>query len=81
MKIKQRLRLAKKAGMQIMEVLNADLKPKDIMTKEAFENAIKNGLETPEDYMYMYSIGKNDYFKHMITRKYRCIERQIEKSE
>ena len=44
-------------------------------SKEAFENAIKNGLETPEDYMYMYSIGKNDYFKHVITRKYRCIER------
>ena len=50
-------------------------------SKEAFENAVKNGLETPEDYMYMYSIGKNDYFKHMITRKYKCIERQIEKSE
>ena len=50
-------------------------------SKEAFENAVRNGLETPEDYMYMYSIGKNDYFKHMITRKYRCIERQMEKSE
>jgi hypothetical protein len=50
-------------------------------SKEAFENAVRNGLENPEDYMYMYSIGKNDYFKHMITRKYRCIERQIEKSE
>lgn len=36
----ERLRLAKKAGMQIMEVLRQDLRPKDIMTKEAFENAV-----------------------------------------
>lgn len=50
-------------------------------SKEAFENAVRNGLETPEDYMYMYSIGKNDYFKHMITRKYRCIERGKWKSQ
>ena len=36
----ERLRLAKKAGMQILEILKADLKPKDIMTKEAFVNAV-----------------------------------------
>ena len=36
----ERLRLAKKAGMQILEVLKADLKPRDIMTKEAFINAV-----------------------------------------
>ena len=36
----ERLRLAKKAGMQIMEVLKQDLRPKDIMTKEAFENTV-----------------------------------------
>jgi len=36
----ERLRLAKKAGIQIMEVLKQDLRPKDIMTKEAFENAV-----------------------------------------
>ena len=36
----ERLRLAKKAGMQIMQVLKQDLRPKDIMTKEAFENAV-----------------------------------------
>ena len=36
----ERLRLAKKAGMQIMEVLKAGLRPKDIMTREAFENAV-----------------------------------------
>lgn len=36
----ERLRLAKKAGMQIMEILKANLRPKDILTKEAFENAV-----------------------------------------
>ena len=36
----ERLRLAKKAGMQIVQVLKKDLRPKDIMTKEAFENAV-----------------------------------------
>ena len=36
----ERARLAKKAGMQIMEVLKADLRPKDIMTRKAFENAV-----------------------------------------
>ena len=36
----ERARLAKKAGMQIMEVLKADLRPLDIMTKDAFENAV-----------------------------------------
>jgi len=39
--------------------------------KQAFENAIKRGLKNPEDYMYMYSEGKYDYFKHYITRSYR----------
>lgn len=36
----ERARLAKKAGMQIMEVLKADLRPSDILTREAFENAV-----------------------------------------
>ncbi|MGE5415267.1 MAG: dihydroxy-acid dehydratase [Acidobacteriota bacterium] len=35
-----RIRLAKMAGMQIMELLKNDIKPMDIMTKEAFENAL-----------------------------------------
>lgn len=30
----ERLRLAKKAGMQILEILKADLRPSDIMTKK-----------------------------------------------
>ncbi len=34
-----RLRLAKHAGMQIMELINKDIKPLDIMTPEAFHNA------------------------------------------
>lgn len=35
-----RIRLAKKAGMQILELIKKDLKALDIMTKEAFENAV-----------------------------------------
>lgn len=34
-----RLRLAKKAGMQIMELVKKDIKPSDIMTESAFHNA------------------------------------------
>lgn len=36
----ERLRLAKSAGMQIMKLVEADLKPSDIMTREAFQNAL-----------------------------------------
>jgi len=35
-----RLRLAKEAGMQIMELVKKDIKPRDIMTPLAFENAL-----------------------------------------
>ena len=35
-----RIRLAKEAGWQIMEVLRKDLKPRDIMTAAAFHNAL-----------------------------------------
>lgn len=35
-----RLRLAKYAGMQVMEMVEKDLKPRDIMTEQAFENAM-----------------------------------------
>ena len=34
------LNVAKLAGMQAVEVLKANLRPKDIMTREAFENAV-----------------------------------------
>jgi len=36
----KRLRLAKTAGMKIMELVTKDIKPRDIATEKAFENAI-----------------------------------------
>lgn len=36
----ERIRLAKLAGMQIMELLEKNIRPRDILTAEAFENAI-----------------------------------------
>ena len=39
----QRIRLAKRAGMQVMELIRKDIRPRDILTKEAFENAITVG--------------------------------------
>ena len=36
----ERIRLAKHAGMKIMELIEKDIKPRDILTKEAFENAL-----------------------------------------
>jgi len=36
----ERIRLAKEAGMQIMEVIKKDLRPSKILTQKAFENAI-----------------------------------------
>ena len=36
----ERLRLAKHAGMQVMEMLKRNIRPRDIMTKEAFLNAL-----------------------------------------
>lgn len=36
----QRLQLAKHAGMQIMELVKKNVCPRDIMTREAFENAL-----------------------------------------
>ena len=36
----ERIKLAKHAGMQIMELVKKDIKPRDIMTKKAFMNAL-----------------------------------------
>ena len=36
----ERIRLAKKAGMQVMEMLKKDIRPRDIMTEQAFMNAL-----------------------------------------
>jgi len=35
-----RIRLAKESGMQIMELVNKDIRPSQILTKRAFENAV-----------------------------------------
>ncbi|MDD2586217.1 MAG: dihydroxy-acid dehydratase [Syntrophomonadaceae bacterium] len=37
----ERIRLAKQAGMKIMELVEKDIKPADIMTTKAFENAMR----------------------------------------
>ena len=36
----ERIQLAKHAGMQVMELYRKNIRPRDIMTKEAFENAL-----------------------------------------
>ena len=36
----ERLKLAKHAGMQVMEMIRRDIRPRDIMTKDAFMNAL-----------------------------------------
>ena len=36
----ERIRLAKMAGMQIMELLKKNIRPRDIMTEKAFMNAL-----------------------------------------
>ena len=36
----ERIRLAKHAGMQVMELLKKDIRPRDIMTEAAFRNAL-----------------------------------------
>jgi dihydroxy-acid dehydratase len=36
----ERIRLAKQAGMQVMEMLEKNIKPRDIMSPKAFENAL-----------------------------------------
>jgi dihydroxy-acid dehydratase len=40
----ERIRLAKEAGMQVMELVARNLKPSDILTAEAFENALRVDL-------------------------------------
>ena len=39
-------------------------------SNEAFENAKSNGLNNPNEYMYMYSKGNKDYFKNINFRNY-----------
>jgi dihydroxy-acid dehydratase len=40
----ERIRLAKEAGMKVMELVEKDLKPSDILTPAAFENALRVDL-------------------------------------
>jgi dihydroxy-acid dehydratase len=40
----ERIRLAKEAGMQVMELVEKNLRPSDIMTIKAFENALRVDL-------------------------------------
>lgn len=37
----ERIRLSKKAGIAVMEMLKRDIKPRDVMTEKAFFNALK----------------------------------------
>ena len=39
-----RIRLAKRAGAQVMELLRRDRKPSDILTKKAFRNALRSEM-------------------------------------
>jgi len=39
-------------------------------SNKAFENAKLKGLDKPKEYMYMYSLGKKDFFKRVMDRKY-----------
>ena len=36
----ERIRLAKHAGMQVMELLRKNIRPRDILTEDAFRNAL-----------------------------------------
>lgn len=40
--------------------------------QDAFDNAIRLGLKHPDQWMYMYSDGPFDFFKHYRTRVYVC---------
>jgi hypothetical protein len=40
----------------------------------AFDYAIKMGLKYPDDWMYMYTKKKRDYFKNIDTRTYRSFK-------
>ena len=39
-------------------------------SNEAFENAKSKGLDKPEEYMYMYSAQRKDFFKNINFRNY-----------
>ena len=45
-------------------------------SNKAFENAKSKGLNKPKEYMYMYSLGKKDFFKNINFRNYINFEQQ-----
>jgi dihydroxy-acid dehydratase len=40
----QRIQLAKKAGMKIVELIKKDIRPRDILTAKAFDNALRTDM-------------------------------------
>ena len=41
-----------------------------------FENAIKQGMTSPDDWMYMYSNDEKDFFKNCYSREYISFRRR-----
>lgn len=39
--------------------------------KEAYDNAIKRGMNNPEQWCYLYSYNNRDYFANCVTRKFK----------
>ena len=66
MKKREPIKYMKLSEDSIFKTLKIRENPND-----AFDNAIKRGLDNPWDYMYMYSENGRDYFKHKDTRKYK----------
>ena len=57
----QRIKLAKHAGMKIMELLEKNIRPRDIMTKEAFMNvvgALSENVQNAKDWFQSKKTGK-----------------------
>ena len=38
--------------------------------QKAFENAIKNGMENPDNWKYLYTEKNRDYFRNVYTKEY-----------
>ena len=57
----ERIRLAKHAGMAVMEMYKKDIRPRDIMTKEAFMNvvgALSENVQNAKDWFQSKKTGK-----------------------
>ena len=49
--------------------------------QKAYENAIKNGMRDPENWKYLYTINKRDFFKNVKTKEYISFSRKKEKNK